>query len=94
MSNEKKPMSNFACEKCGVIQHDSQRGYVAGCCHYPPMDGVPVMLRFDETGKRDRLGWSRNGVFYVSDHGEREQLTVHPVRWFLNQKAIDECGNN
>lgn len=29
-------MSNFACEKCGAICHDSEHGYVTGCEHYPP----------------------------------------------------------
>lgn len=78
-------MSNFACPMCGVVQYDSERGYVAGCGHHPPMAGVPVMLRFDETGDRDRLGWSVGGVFYVSERGEREQRTVHPVKWFVPQ---------
>jgi gamma-glutamylcyclotransferase (GGCT)/AIG2-like uncharacterized protein YtfP len=28
-------MSNFQCEKCGIICYDSPKGYVTGCEHYP-----------------------------------------------------------
>lgn len=29
-------MSNFACEKCGGLSHDTPTGYISGCAHYPP----------------------------------------------------------
>lgn len=28
-------MSSFACEKCGAIISDTERGYVTSCKHYP-----------------------------------------------------------
>ena len=31
-------MSNFQCEKCGVILYDSPQGYTTGCEHYPLVD--------------------------------------------------------
>ena len=83
-------MGNFACPKCGVIQQDSERGYVAGCSHYPPIDSVPVTLRFDETGERDRTGWAVGGVFYVSKRGEREFRSVHPLKWWMPKHTSAE----
>ncbi len=29
-------MSNFRCEKCGAMCHDTPAGYISGCAHYPP----------------------------------------------------------
>jgi len=29
-------MSSFKCEKCNKVCHDTPRGYVTGCKHYPP----------------------------------------------------------
>lgn len=29
-------MSSFHCEHCGAACHDTPRGYVTGCEHYPP----------------------------------------------------------
>lgn len=29
-------MSSFKCEKCNEVCHDTPRGYVTGCKHYPP----------------------------------------------------------
>lgn len=29
-------MSTFICEKCNKTCHDTSRGYVTGCKHYPP----------------------------------------------------------
>lgn len=74
-------MSNFACEKCGVWQYDSDRGYVAGCCHFPPHNNRHVTLRFGDDGERDRVGWY-DGSFYVSKEGQRQQKAVHPTEWF------------
>ncbi|PNX47173.1 MAG: hypothetical protein BV459_04990 [Thermoplasmata archaeon M11B2D] len=28
-------MSNFICDKCGVVLYDSPTGYITGCEHYP-----------------------------------------------------------
>lgn len=36
-------MSDFNCERCGVVCFDTQIGYISGCIHYPP-DNIPGAL--------------------------------------------------
>jgi len=72
-------MSSFACEKCGVHQIDSPLGYVEGCVHYPPLQGLICLVSFDgvtfDTTAFHTSGW------YKSDEAEREGRSIHPISW-------------
>lgn len=76
-------MSNFACKKCGVTQQDSERGYVAGCCHYPPENSRPVLLCFGGDDTLDTKGfyWAPEGAWYKSDRAKASKNSVHPITW-------------
>lgn len=49
----------------------------------PPDTSRPVMLRFDETGERDRKGfyWRPEGAWYYSEGSKARRNSVHPVAW-------------
>ena len=83
--NHGAKMSNFACEKCGVTQQDSEQGYVAGCVHYPPPSMITVEVSF--SGDDDWVqAIQRNGVWYRSLRAMSQGRAIHPVQWrFLGQ---------
>jgi hypothetical protein len=83
-------MSSFLCEKCGASNCDTPRGYVSGCCHYPPEHSRVVTLRFDEGGSRDCQGfyWRPHGAFYKSKKAMKSQTPVHPIEW--SEDGFDE----
>lgn len=59
-------MSNFYCEKCGIPVIDSNKGYIAGCKHYPPdikpMKGFGITFDIE---KRKTRSW------YIDDYGTK-----------------------
>jgi hypothetical protein len=73
-------MSNFDCGKCGRTQQDSERGYIAGCVHYPPPSMATVEVSFG--GDDDWVqAIQRNGVWYRSLKSMSQGRAIHPVAW-------------
>lgn len=56
-------MSTFMCEKCNKTCHDTPRGYVTGCKHYPPDTDATNHLykEFLETRKALEDLWKVDG---------------------------------
>jgi hypothetical protein len=69
-------MSNFACEYCGAICKDIDRGYISGCEHYPP-DVKP--LRGFGFALDIKTGVSRK--WYMDAYGQR--------RWLHNDGMVE-----
>ena len=73
------PMSNFACEKCGVHQIDGPTGYVEGCSHYPPLKHLWCLVSFDGVTFDTKAYYST--AWYTSGEAEHEGRAIHPICW-------------
>jgi hypothetical protein len=72
-------MSNFICERCGVTQVDSDRGYVAGCAHYPPDHKRMVTAHFG--GDHPTAQAFHDGAWYKTAKAKAQGRAIHPISW-------------
>ena len=87
-------MSNFACRICGRTQFDSDRGYIAGCGHYPPqgrLRGKMVVVWFGGDGEKPTKAFYV-GAWYKSESARLEGRAVHPVEWEAEHKIEGETS--
>jgi hypothetical protein len=73
-------MSNIICEQCGRMQIDSERGYIAGCSHYPPEHKRFVDVYFGGEGEAPAKAFF-DGAWYRSMRAKQQGRAVHPVVW-------------
>jgi len=39
-------MSSFICDKCGILNIDSDNGYIEGCKHYAPKNEGTYLVKY------------------------------------------------
>lgn len=74
-SKARQECESEPCERC---REEGWRGVAI-----PPHNSRTVVLRFDDSGERDREGfyWRPEGCWYTSEGSKAKRNAVHPIMW-------------